>query len=151
MKLFIKFFTASLIFISIEVKSQELLRATKNDIKKKMESKGGILKMDRIGIDFPEVNHPNILLFFFSKSNNDIFQASFFLSHNKCYKYTLNYTDNKNLRLIIDKFDSATSKFKRIGKNRKWENSKKDQIEILDNYVNGKKTSAFSVEFRSRQ
>jgi len=76
--------------------------------------------------------------------------ATYFLSHNKCYKYTLLYNNDKNLNALISQFDNTGSGFKRIAKNKKWINLKNDQIEILDNHVNGVKISAF-VQFSLNQ
>ncbi|MGZ6438403.1 MAG: hypothetical protein ACXVDP_16800 [Bacteroidia bacterium] len=135
-----------LVTFTINAKSQELLNASKSEIKKAMIARGGTLMNES----------EDVFLCMFPKpivEKSDIYNIMFFVAHDKCYTYVLKYGTNKHLKEVIARFDDPKSGYKRLNKVKgiKWQNSKGDEVEILDIYRNGVKISAFSLDIHTKE
>jgi hypothetical protein len=132
-----------LVLFVFKAKSQEFLNATKSEIKKSITAQGGVLS-----------DRSMIIICVFPKTvieKNDINDIAFFIRQDKCYKYVVKYASDKNLKSIIEKFDTPSSGYSRIGKGLNWKNSKSDLVQVLDNFRNGVKTNAFWLEISKKE
>ena len=141
-----------LILFTFRAKSQELLNANENQIKKYMNAKGGILKLEELQNDEAFGGRYNELFYTFPKSkveSSDILFTTFYLTvKNKCVRYLTAYKSNKFLKDLINNFDNPNSGLIRIGETMKWINKSKNyEIEIsLSQFSTSGKSTAFVVD-----
>src|ERR1700722_16282757 len=100
MKLSKKIILFPLLILSVlTAKSQELLNDNENQIKKYMNAKGGILKLEELQNDVVFGGRYNKLIYTFPKTkvdSNDILFTTFYLTvKNKCVHYLTAYKSNK--------------------------------------------------------
>src|ERR1700743_310422 len=83
---------------ALNAKGQEFLTLSKDQIKNKMVAECGKLKLDRLADDMTGGGPFNLLVFTFSKkqAENNPYLISFFLLHNKCFKYRLEYNSDES-------------------------------------------------------
>ena len=148
------------ILLGLGARSQELLNLNKSRIKKIMAGELGILENDRIVQDGINPGPYNYLFFSFPEPvirKNDIYNISFLLMRDKCYRYILDYGSDRFLKDLTDKFNNPKSELKRVGKELKWINTvKKYEIEILMvKRVNGEgkevKTTSFMLDIHNEK
>jgi hypothetical protein len=118
-----------------KAKAQELLNANENQIKTYMEKRGGVFKIKK---DFKgDAHHTALSVIYYDWSKftsmpEDLYDVSFFMSKNKCYKYMIRYNSDRLLSNIIDSVSNKDADISKAEKNLKWVNSKKDyQVEIV--------------------
>jgi len=149
----IKAWTIIIIFFtaSYHAYGQEFLFASKSQIKQNMTLLGEIIAVDHKGNTVSDMSF-NMIYFRYPTAStakqNDVLGSMFFLRHDSCYKYMIQYGTDKYLKSFIDKFDASESKFKKVGKELRWKNAKGDQIEIKVADKNARYTPAFTIIYQ---
>lgn len=120
---------------SIKGQSQELLNKNKEAIDRFCQEQNANLVLDRIVTGIGDKPF-RMLVYTFNeaqKAKNGIYEMTFNLQDDKCFRYLIAYNSNNYRTLLIKKFDAPGSGLKRENEKLAWKNdTKKFEIRIAD-------------------
>ncbi|NVM62213.1 hypothetical protein FHW88_000489 [Mucilaginibacter sp. SG538B] len=125
---------------AVKSESQELLNKNKENIDQYAKHENCSLTFDHI-ISDAETNPFRMLVYTFSQSEkkkDGIYEITFHLSNDRCFRYLIGYNSNKYKAPLIQKIEGMGSDLQREAGHLIWKNKRKGfEMRIVDTYKGG--------------